>query len=53
MVGIAQLVEHLVVVQDVAGSNPVTHPNEALLIYGAPTRDRCFLIAWQLPGGKP
>ena len=26
MVGIAQLVEHLVVVQDVAGSNPVTHP---------------------------
>ena len=53
MVGIAQLVEHLVVVQDVAGSNPVTHPNEALLIYGAPTRDQCFLIAWQLPGGKP
>jgi hypothetical protein len=27
MVGIAQLVEHLVVVQDVAGSSPVTHPN--------------------------
>ena len=26
MVGVAQLVEHLVVVQDVAGSNPVTHP---------------------------
>lgn len=26
VVGIAQLVEHLVVVQDVAGSNPVTHP---------------------------
>ena len=26
MVGIAQLVEHLVVVQDVAGSSPVTHP---------------------------
>lgn len=36
MVGIAQLVEHLVVVQDVAGSNPVTHPNEALLTCGAP-----------------
>ncbi len=27
MVGIAQLVEHLVVVQDVAGSSPVTHPS--------------------------
>ena len=27
LVGIAQLVEHLVVVQDVAGSSPVTHPN--------------------------
>ena len=26
MVGIAQLVEHLVVVQGVAGSSPVTHP---------------------------
>jgi hypothetical protein len=26
-VGIAQLVEHLVVVQGVAGSSPVTHPN--------------------------
>ena len=28
MVGIAQLVERLVVVQDVAGSSPVTHPNK-------------------------
>ncbi len=27
MVGVAQLEEHLVVVQDVAGSSPVTHPN--------------------------
>jgi hypothetical protein len=27
MVGVAQLVEHLVVVQVVAGSNPVTHPD--------------------------
>ena len=26
MVGVVQLVEHLVVVQDVAGSSPVTHP---------------------------
>ncbi len=28
MVGIAQLVEHLIVVQGVAGSSPVTHPKE-------------------------
>ena len=28
VVGVAQLVEHLVVVQDVAGSSPVTHPND-------------------------
>ncbi len=27
MVGIAQLVEHLVVVQRAAGSSPVTHPS--------------------------
>jgi hypothetical protein len=27
MVGIAQLAERLVVVQEVAGSSPVTHPN--------------------------
>ncbi|MEY4655203.1 MAG: hypothetical protein RL523_602 [Actinomycetota bacterium] len=30
MVGIAQLVERLVVVQDVAGSSPVTHPIKPL-----------------------
>ena len=29
MVGVAQLVEHLVVVQDVAGSSPVTHPSRS------------------------
>jgi hypothetical protein len=28
MVGIAQLVERLIVVQEVAGSIPVTHPKE-------------------------
>ena len=28
MVGIAQLAERLVVVQEVAGSSPVTHPND-------------------------
>lgn len=30
MVGIAQLVERLVVVQEVAGSSPVTHPKYCL-----------------------
>lgn len=29
MVGVAQLVERLVVVQDVAGSSPVVHPKRA------------------------
>ena len=29
VVGVAQLVEHLVVVQDVAGSSPVTHPRRS------------------------
>ena len=33
MVGVAQLVEHLVVVQDVAGSSPVTHPTLVLTDY--------------------
>ncbi|MEY4424954.1 MAG: hypothetical protein RJB56_581 [Actinomycetota bacterium] len=28
MVGIAQLVERLVVVQEAAGSSPVTHPKQ-------------------------
>jgi hypothetical protein len=28
LVGIAQLVEHLVVVQGAAGSSPVTHPKK-------------------------
>ena len=31
MVGIAQLVERLVVVQEVAGSSPVTHPKVSSL----------------------
>ena len=32
MVGIAQLVERLVVVQEAAGSSPVTHPIERLVV---------------------
>ena len=35
MVGVAQLVEHLVVVQEVAGSSPVTHPNKTLKLLNA------------------
>ncbi len=34
MVGIAQSVERLVVVQKVAGSNPVTHPEYEVRIFG-------------------
>jgi hypothetical protein len=34
MVGVAQLVEHLVVVQDVAGSSPVTHPQSVVVHSG-------------------
>ena len=47
MVGVAQLVEHLVVVQDAAGSSPVTHPNNgrcsatAICIAGAILPPRC------------
>ncbi len=35
MVGVAQLVEHLVVVQDVAGSSPVTHPTRTVRLVRA------------------
>ena len=32
MVGVAQLVEHSVVVRDVAGSSPVAHPTISLVV---------------------
>jgi hypothetical protein len=32
MVGVAQLVEHSVVVRDVAGSSPVAHPTISLAV---------------------
>ena len=32
MVAVVQLVEHLVVVQDVAGSSPVSHPTAPALV---------------------
>ena len=32
MVGVAQLVEHLVVAQAVVGSSPITHPSEVLIV---------------------
>jgi hypothetical protein len=48
MVGVAQLVEHLVVVQDVAGSSPVTHPRGVSVdIVGLPDDDA------RTPRGKP
>ena len=39
MVGIAQLVERLIVVQEVAGSKPVTHPKRK-----APQKCGAFLM---------
>jgi hypothetical protein len=44
MVGIAQLVEHLVVVQVAAGSSPVTHPTE----HESPDTVRAFVHVRQL-----
>jgi hypothetical protein len=44
MVGVAQLVEHLVVVQDVAGSSPVTHPTSVVVHSG---------VGSPLPGSVP
>ena len=35
MVGVAQLVEHLVVVQGAAGSSPVTHPRFVAVRWGS------------------
>ena len=53
MVGIAQLVEHLVVVQDVAGSSPVTHPkNSALTACGAKAAGRRGEILWSVEALK-
>lgn len=47
MVGTAQLVEHLVVVQEVAGSSPVTHPRRVRceLSTKGPTLGRGFSLA--------
>ena len=42
MVGVAQLVEHLVVVQVVAGSSPVTHPGQRV----RSRRGRAFCRPW-------
>src|SRR5690606_17630025 len=43
MVGVAQLAEHLVVVQDVGGSSPLTHPS------GRPGARRAGPSAFPLP----
>jgi hypothetical protein len=42
MVGIAQLVERLVVVQEVAGSSPVTHPKQRPVAVQRPQPGRGF-----------
>ncbi len=51
MVGVAQLVEHLVVVQDVAGSSPVTHPTRERA--GFPGALRLFADLSQINSGRP
>jgi hypothetical protein len=54
MVGVAQLVERRLVVADVAGSSPVTHPNhngplacgdadQGLVVEGEPFGEGCLL----------
>ena len=45
MVGIAQLAERLVVVQEVAGSSPVTHPTHD---EGPEKTLRAFIVKWAL-----
>jgi hypothetical protein len=57
MVGVAQLVEHLVVVQVVAGSSPVTHPkSKAICVRGkrGPGRLRhlCAVASLRASGGS-
>ena len=49
MVGIAQLVEHLVVVQGAAGSSPVTHPNA----YKTPEKLSQGFLRWTANGTMP
>jgi hypothetical protein len=52
MVGIAQLVEHLVVVQGAAGSSPVTHPIGRLCLQKAQTQSAsCFVRVASLRAG--
>ena len=43
MVGVAQLVEHPVVVRDVAGSSPVAHPT--LFLCGGCIGRRSYMLA--------
>src|ERR1044072_8727773 len=53
MVRVAQLVEHLVVVQEVAGSSPVTHPRRR--VFGGPVRGHLpvILVSSFVLGGDP
>ena len=45
MVGVAQLVEHLVVAQDAVGSSPITHPIRKLPVRDANAHRFCCLRA--------
>ena len=49
MVGVAQLVERRVVVADVAGSSPVTHPTKILVELGFSRRRQ---VPRQLEGSR-
>ncbi len=56
MVGVAQLVEHSVVVRDVAGSSPVAHPTISVLAYaflkGDSPMDMTFDVIVEIPAGS-
>ena len=52
MVGVAQLVEHLVVVQDAAGSSPVTHPTSQGRLAAETWRGASLHVRGQASGGS-
>ena len=43
-VGVAQLVERWIVIPEVAGSSPVTHPNQTILVVKNPCESRGFFM---------
>src|SRR4051794_20772303 len=52
MVGVAQLVERRVVVADVAGSSPVTHPTVRYVVLALASRGTKRRHAHSQPGGR-